>query len=355
MLLMLGVRDAVAQPIHLPPRDIAPSAPLLRTFAESGGTQLHLTVNTAAETNVQPLLTDRPPPFHAPRAYLHSFRSFQLSVGMKRWLLSYSYGESDLYEGNGGAAQLYQEAKQGALDVGTTYPVRATLNRSAVNAFSVAYRWETPATVWTLAAHWLLLRRVQLGQLMGQKQADQFTGNLVLDTTRGIDPEAVDGWGVALDAALLWHPTPQWSVGIKIENLFSYLHLGAVQHIQARVNLNRPEPDPDGFLHLPPVLEGRTETRSLTTHAALSYQGMLAYRQASSCYAVVYVRDFRWRIGLAFAKADRLEWWWMVWLERPEWRLGVRSARWELSLGFDHPNWSLAKRLSARINWSLPL
>lgn len=344
-----------AQTLYLPSFDAPHSLLSQWTRSEPRGYHLDFTASATAETNVQPVLADFPPPFHASRAYFSSSQLYQVSFETKRWRISYAYGEANLYRGNNGAARLYREAQQGALDPASRYTVHATLNRTAVNALSIAHLWEKPTVQLTLTAHWLLLRRVQYGTLYGEKEGERFTGTLTLQTTRGIAAHAIDGQGLAVDATLLLRPSRRWYIGLKAENLLSWLRIGTIQQVEARVLVNRPEPDPDGFLHAPPVLEGRTTTCSLRAQATVYCHGVIAYQHSPMSWALMFTHDFSWRTGIAVAHAGSMEWWCILWLERPEWQLGFRYAGWEITAGFDHPNWGLAKRLTMRVRWSLRL
>lgn len=317
--------------------------------------QCHFILNKAAETNIQPLLARLPPPVRDTQAYFRSLSLYQVVFGAKRWAIGYSYGEASLYQGDSGAARFYREVRQGSLNPETSYSLQATLNRTAVNTLSIARGWDTPLARLTLTAHWLTIRRAQYGRLHGQKQGSQFTGELTLQTTRGIDAAQIDGQGFALDVALVMHPTSHWHIGIKVENLLSYLSIGVLQQIDARVLVDYPTPDPDGFLHAPPVLEGRTQTRSLRTHAMPLYHGIVAYQRSSTLWAFMGSHDFRSRAGIAFAKTGVFEWWCVLWLEPREWQLGFRYAGWELEIGFDQPDWNRARRFTARVRWGLRL
>ncbi len=316
-----------------------------------------------ADTNVRPLLRQgTESDFNGRHAYYVGNQLYAVRLHRGKWELGYAYGQADLFQGNRGAAQLFLETEQGALNPNTEYGVHATLNRSAIHRWTLAYRDQTRLRTrspsrgesilrYRLALNWLVLQRVQLGDLAGQKRGDQFEGTLNLTTTRGLPPGAVDGRGVTLDMGceLVWK---HGRAGVQVENLWSQLQIRQAQRIEARIRVNQPIPDADGFLRAPPFLEGRTQTIRVARRALPAVQGFLSGVWADTEAAMFWQYDFEWVIGVGVKRGTL---WGIVWLNRPTLQLGYTTACWNLTLRLDGLDTARLRHFGMALSMGLPL
>ena len=348
-LVALGI--GTAQPLVLPPaQPILLGIESLRPLAAY--TRLEGALN--ADTNVRPLfrkastLADAGDSF-----YYQSSSGFRFEQTVGKWRVGYAYGQAERFRGNRGAAQLFLEAEQGELRNEGNTTVWASMNRSAVHRWSLGL--EDSATIgearlrYRLTAHYLVLQRLQVGTLIGQRAGNQFDGALRLTTTRGLPPQAIDGQGVALDAeaTIEWR---RWLFGARVENLCSALEVQHAQHITAQVRVNQLIPDADGFLRAPPLLEGRVERVQVQTHAARTAEVCATYATGGAQVALLIRYDFDWRLGVGMGRSGLRS---VFWLHRPAWQVGYSSDRWQAMLMMD--GWSLecSRRVSASLGYAV--
>jgi hypothetical protein len=349
LLVVLGV--SAAQPHMLPP---AYPYPLRLGYLREPSPQTRCESTFGADTNVRLLyrkassVTDGGDSF-----YYYSVRAYRLEHPIGRWRVGYAYGQAELFRGNRGAAQLFLEAEQKQLRDEGTAPVWASMNRTAVHRWSLAFQDSAAmgeAQVrYRLTAHYLALQRVQVGTLSGRRVGNQFDGVLNLTTTRGLSPQEVRGQGATVDveAAMGWR---RWTLGVRIENLWSRLEVQQAQLITARVRVNQLTPDADGFLRAPPLLEGRTDRVQVKGIAARTAQVGASYATGGYQAALLARYDFEWALGVGFGKGA---FWGVFWLHRPAWQVGYSSDRWQATLSMD--GWGLprSRRVSASLGYAV--
>lgn len=229
---------------------------------------LEVDYHRLAHSNVKPLLQNSKTQseFAGEYGYYYSSSLSELRLKLSRWQLSYAFGITELFEGNKGGTQLYLYGVN-RLQIPTgTLAVTAALNRSAVNRWTLEHLVPVQTGVgsgWIcLAGSLYLSRRVQQGTLTGIWQHGQFDGNMVLDSTRGLDPAETRSFGVGFHLAFSLPLSEQWQMGFWGENLVGHLWQRKVRRITARVQANTIIPDADGFLHAAPLLSGRIDDLS---------------------------------------------------------------------------------------------
>lgn len=348
-LVALGI--GTAQPLVLPPaQPTLLGIESLRPIAAY--TRLEGALN--ADTNVRPLFRKALALASAGDAfYYQSSSGFRFEQTVGKWRVGYAYGQAERFRGNRGAAQLFLEAEQGELRNEGNATVWASLNRSAVHRWSLGL--EDSATIgearlrYRLTAHYLVLQRLQVGTLIGQRAGNQFDGALRLTTTRGLTPQAIDGQGVALDAeaTIEWQ---RWLFGARIENLWSALEVQQAQHITAQVRVNQLIPDADGFLRAPPLLEGRVTRVQVHTRAARTAEICAIYATGGSQVALMTRYDFEWRLGIGVGRGGL---WSVLWLHRPAWQVGYTSDRWQATLVMDGWGLERSRRVSALLGYAV--
>jgi hypothetical protein len=327
-------------------------------------TRLELGITHSADTNVRPLLRrGTESRFEGRHPYYAGNRLEIMRLHWGKWELGYARGYADLFQGDQGAAQLFLETERGALNPNTAYGVQATLNRSALQRWTLAYRDQfelTPSTGdrrqegvlrYRITLSWLVLQRVQVGDLAGQKRGDQFEGTLNLTTTRGLPPDAVDGRGVALDVEgeLVWH---HLRMGVRVENLWSRLQIRRTQRIEARIRVNQPIPDAEGFLRAPPFLEGHIQTVRMERHAMPTLQGFISGSWADREVALMGRYDFEWVVGVGVKRGAL---WGIAWLNRPALQMGYTTPHWNLTLRLDGLDTARLRRFGVAVQIVLPL
>lgn len=316
-----------------------------------------------AETNVLPLaLGDEkalpPRRFTGREAYFLSERLQEIAYVHGRWSLRYGYGLADLYEGNGGAAQLYLNAKAGILDDGRNYSVAASLGRSALHRWTVEHRvplrWLRAEGEAHFVLHWLRTQRLQQGSLVGRMATGQFLGNLRLLTTRGLPAGEVRSNGLAMDWALLASMGKGWRMGLWLENALGRLWQGALQDIQAQVATNTLEPDANEFLHAVPFLQGQVQRTSSVFKVQRRWSIGLARRQREEAWLALLQSDgdWRWGLGYVYPLGRGRSLWLMAQGWRWQWQGGIFSSRWHLHLGMDRWPPSSAQRVQVSLGWS---
>ncbi len=309
-------------------------------------------------TNVHPLLSNPPTTTDFPNqsGYFVGITRYFVQTDWGNWRLSYGWELAEHYEGNSGAVRLYLEANQGGLTSTTVYPVRATLNRSAISRLALDYTERislgTVQIVYSVGLQGALLQRVQQGTLIGQKQGDQFTGQLQFASTRDIPPAQREGYHIGLDATLIVHTAEGWTLGIAVENLVGASQVRRIQHIDAEIAVNQFEPDSEGFLRGVPLLEGAVSTRRLQrTPEPYLHFGLIAPSDHSTRPALISERIDRWRWG--FALVDTSGWWTIVWANQPALQIGYHQSNWQFTLGLDHYNPNKARFLAVEMGIGL--
>jgi len=321
---------------------------------------LELRMYAFADTNVRPL-TERgaAADFRGAHAYFRNASLSEARLRLNRWELRLNYGQADDYAGNRGAAQLFLEAEGQKLLPDTAYPVAATLNRSAVRSWTLAYHgaWNAPNLKghYSVGLSFLNLQRVQLGWLQGQKQGDVFAGNLTLLTTRGVPTQTIGGEGYALSAGVVLE-SDDWTLGVSVQNLWSHLRVRQMQRIESDVRVNRLVPDEDGFLRAPPALEGRVENFSIQ-RAARPHTEIALWRMGKAAsVGLLAFCESEWRVGIALSQTRRQSTVWAAyWQPYPTLWLGYEQSHWHITVGADFWNGSALRRFYVELGWRVPV
>lgn len=359
LFFLAALTSALAEPVVLPPLwtetqwvQHLNSPQMTRAEQLEVGHYLH------ARTNVRPLLESGSveQPSAGKRGYYRLASQGELRLRLSRWQVSYAFGVADQFEGDQGAVLLYLGSMKLTEFPSEDVDVFATLNRSAVNRWTVEHlvRLENRyGESWLLLAGSLYLtRRVQQGTLTGKWQSMQFDGNLHLDTTRGLPPSDTRSVGLGLHLALSLPLSESWRVGFWGENLLGHIQQRRLQRITARVQANTIVPDADGFLHAAPLLSGRIDylSEGLALQRRLTLG--LAYRQGRGAWLLFASRDTDEEFSIGYASP---QYWFLLSLPRGEWQAAYRAERWELALGLSAWNPSQAKCATLHLRWSAPL
>lgn len=360
MLFWLAVLASVdAQPMELPPlwSELECVQQLTATASEPEhllDTDFHL----FARTNVHPLLDDDATgeQFSAEYGYYCSATRYEIRVRSGRWCLRYAFGVAERYVGNDGAVRLYLYGEDLLLIPPDNQPVRASLNRSAVNRWTLEHCVPLPGHhgegLFVIAGSVYLSRRVQQGNLSGVWRSQQFDGNLVLDSTRGLNPSETRSAGAGLHLALVLPLSERWQAGFWGENVVGRLWQRKVRRITAQVQVNTIVPDADGFLHAAPLLSGRIDDLSRDLPLQRRYTLGLAHRAAAGSWLLFASHDSSWR----FALGRTLPRGWLLWhLPDREVQLAWTAGQWQVLLGINHLNPIRSKHATLSISWSLPL
>ncbi|MCS7208017.1 MAG: hypothetical protein NZ874_00405 [Fimbriimonadales bacterium] len=345
---------ASPQAVFVSPHRFLPAEP------EAPTRFLETQVLYAADTNVRPLLRKaRLADFDAARSYLTGAAACEARLRWDCWELRYGYGQADLFEGDAGAARLFLEAEQKRLRPDTSYPVNATLNRSAIHRWMLAYHGETvlsDARVrYQIGLSYYRLQRVQQGWLQGQKQSDSFAGALTLLTTRGVPAAQIGGDGYALSAGLTL-AAEGWSASVFVDNLWSQLRVRKLQRVEATVRVNQLTPDADGFLRAPPFLEGRVSEIALRRVARPQVELALWRRERTRRYGLIAAQHDRWQAALTFGwEIGDGALWAAYWQPRPMLWIGYAGRHWRLMLGADTFQRDTLRRLYAEVRWRVPI
>lgn len=338
----------------MPPGSLLPSEPdALTRFVETR-------LIYAVDTNVRPLLRKTPlSDFGATRGYLASATLYAARLRWECWELYHSYGQADLFEGDAGTARLFLEAEQKRLKPDTSYPVNATLNRSAVHRWTLVYYGgaDLPGARvhYQIGLSYYRLQRVQQGWLQGQKRGDSFTGALTLLTTRGVPTPQIRGDGYSLSAGVTL-TTEGWVASVFVDNLWSYLRVRRLQRIEATVRVNELTPDADGFLRAPPFLEGRVSETALSRMVRPRVELALWRREQTRRYGLIAVQGDQWRtaVTLGWQIGDSTVWA-AYWQPHPMLWVGYEEQRLRLMLGVDTLQRSALHRFYGEINWRIPI
>ncbi len=360
LVLFVGMLFTVAsaEPVVLPPVWTEVQWIQHLTSSVDDGTRLETSYHLFARTNVRPLLrgSETEKPFAGQHGYYRFASLSEIRLRLSRWQVSYAFGVADRFEGDQGAVHLYLGGVDQMQLPSIDTDVSATLNRSAVNRWTVEHLvplHREPDDGWLLLAGSLYLsRRVQQGTLIGKWRNAQFDGNLLLDTTLGLNPAQTrsTGWGIHL--ALSLPLSERWRLGFWGENLLGELRQRQMQRIAARVLANTIVPDADGFLHAAPLLSGRID------HLAedLSWQRQLtlgmAYRQAKGTWLLFASHGAEQEFSVGYASP---RYWLLLSLPRAEWQLAYHAGQWELVMGLSSLNPSQAKHATLSLRWSAPL
>lgn len=344
-----------AQSLYMPPANLINSL-----SAEALPRSIEINTLYLADTNVRPLLRHASgTEFPGARSYLTGASLYEVRLRWERWEVRYAYGQADLFEGDSGAARLFLESEQERLRPDTTYPVSATLNRSATHRWTLAYHGTVhmPNTRlrYCVGLSYVHLQRVQLGWLQGQKTGDSFTGRLTLLTTRGVPAPQIGGEGYLLSVgASLEHA--DWTISLFVDNLWSYLRVRTLQQIDATVRVNQLVPDADGFLRAPPFLEGRVLETSLRPTAHPRTELALWRRVGTHRYGLIALQGEPQRIALAWAQPTPAGTLWIAhWHPHPMVWLGYETRYWHLILGTDSPQRHALRRVYGALRVRIPI
>ncbi|MGC8784522.1 MAG: hypothetical protein ACP5RN_09065 [Armatimonadota bacterium] len=359
LFLLAALLSAGAEPVVLPPLWTEEQwIQQLTSLPVTGGEQLEVGYYLLAHTNVRPLLqsTEAKHSFTGERGYYRFASLSEVRLHLPRWQVSYAFGIADRFEGDQGAVQLYQGGVSLTQLPTTDTPVHAVLNRSAVNRWTVGHLVplrDRRGESWLLIAGSLYLsRRVQQGTLDGRWQSAQFDGDLLLDTTRGLNPADTRSTGWALHLAASAPLSDRWRIGFWGENLLGYIPQRKMQRITARVQANAIVPDADGFLHAAPILSGRidylSEEFSLQRRATFG----AAYQQGNGMWFLFASRDTEEEFSFGYASPRyRL----LLSLPRGEWQAGYRTRQWGLTVGLSALNPFRAKCATLSLRWMVPV
>ena len=320
--------------------------------------QLEIGHLVQASTNVQPLLRKADGEFlyTGDQGYYRFAALSELGLSLPRWKLRYAFGVADRFEGDMGAVQLYLGGSNLSQFPLSDTAVSATMNRSAVNRWTLEH--VTPIhrgqqQGWLLVAGSLYLtRRVQQGTLSGLWQNARFDGNLLLDTTRGLEPVDTRSVGVGFHLALGVPLSEEWCFAFWGENLLGHVRQRKMQRITARVLTNTVVPDADGFLHAAPLLSGRIDypSRELSLRRRVTLG--LARRGDAGAWLLLAAQDAGWEYTLGYASE---RYWFLLTLPRREWQVAYRSGQWDLVLGLSEIDPARARHGSAQMRCAMPV
>lgn len=359
VLFLLVAVIASAEPVVLPP--VWTEAQWVQHLTSSpvvGGKWLETGYHLFARTNVRPLLqsSKAEQSFTGEHGYYRFASLDEIRLRLPRWQVRYAFGVADHYAGDQGAVHLYLGGVNLTQIPTSDIDVSATLNRSAVNRWtvehSVAFRSKHGEGWLLLAASLYLSRRIQQGTLEGRWQNAQFDGNLSLDTTRGLNPADTRSTGWGLHLALSLPLSERWRVGFWGENLLGRIQQRKLQRIIAHVQANTIVPDADGFLHAAPLLSGRidylSQELSLQSRVTLG----VAYRRGSEVWLLFASRDNDERVSVGYASSG---YWLLLSLPHREWQVAYRNGQWELAIGLSALNPSRTQCATLGIRWAVPV
>ncbi len=311
-----------------------------------------------ASTNVQPLLrkADGNVLFTGQRGYYRFSALSELQFSLPRWKLRYAFGVADRFEGDTGAVRLYLGGSNLSQFPSSDTAVSATMNRSAVNRWTLEHAipfHRGQQQGWLLVAGSLYLtRRVQQGTLNGLWQDARFDGDLLLDTTRGLEPADTRSVGVGFHLALSVPLSEEWCFAFWGENLLGHVRQQKMQRITARVLTNTVIPDADGFLHAAPLLSGRIDTLSRELSLRRRVTLGLARRGDAGAWLLLAAQDAGWEYTLGYASE---KYWFLLTLPRREWQMAYRSGQWELVIGLSEIDPARARHGSWQMRWTMPV
>lgn len=359
VLFLLVAVIASAEPVVLPP--VWTEAQWVQHLTSSpvvGGKWLETGYHLFARTNVRPLLqsSKAEQSFTGEHGYYRFASLDEIRLRLPRWQVSYAFGVADHYAGDQGAVHLYLGGVNLTQIPTSDIDVSATLNRSAVNRWTVehfvAFRSKHGEGWLLLAASLYLSRRIQQGTLEGRWQNAQFDGNLSLDTTRGLNPADTRSTGWGLHLALSLPLSERWRVGFWGANLLGRIQQRKLQRIIAHVQANTIVPDADGFLHAAPLLSGRidylSQELSLQSRVTLG----VAYRRGSEVWLLFASRDNDERVSVGYASSG---YWLLLSLPHREWQVAYRNGQWELAIGLSALNPSRTQCATLGIRWAVPV
>ncbi len=351
--------SANAQPLELPP--IWNEVQCVRQMSmpvPDAGRRLETDFHLLAHTNVRPLLKKEKMAgeLSGGRGYYRFATLQEIHLSMGSWRLRYAFGVADRYDGDSGAVQLYLYGVDAVAIPTEDVAVQAFLNRSAVNRWTIEH--EAPVRSGAgmgklvVAGSLYLSRRVQQGRLEGMWQNAQFNGNMVLDSTRGLDPAEARSVGAGIHLALSLPLSEQWQVGFWGENLLGRIWQRKIRRITAQVQANTIVPDADGFLHAAPLLSGRIDDLSRDLSLRRRYTIGLAYRRTGETWLAFASCDGGWR----FAVGRTLPGGWLLWnLPDGEVQVAWGKEQWQVLVGLAHPDPSRTKHATFSVRWCVPL
>lgn len=352
VLLFLIALAAAAEPVVLPP--IWTEAQRVQHLTASpfdGRAQVAGSHSLRAQTNVKPLLQDEGG-YAGDYGYYRFSSLSELRINLARWRLSYAFGMADRFEGDEGGTQLYLYGVNLAQIPFGTLSVRAKLNRSAVNRWTLEH-FVPVRRGWVLLGGSLYLsRRVQQGTLAGAWQGGEFDGQMVLDSTRGMDPAETRSVGTGMHLALSLSLSERWRFGFWGENLLGHLWQRKVRRVTAHVQANTIVPDADGFLHAAPFLSGRMDDLSRDLYLQRQVAVGLAYHTRGGAWLLFASHRDGWGWALGHALRHR----WLLWhLPDGQVQAGWKTGQWQVVLGLSHLNPLQAKHATLEVQWSVPL
>lgn len=359
LVLCCWTSVAWAEPLVLPPVwSTGQQVQQLTCHAAGEHRRLEVEHLTVASTNVQPLLrkADGRVLFTGEEGYYRFAALSEVRLSLSRWKLRYAFGVADRFDGDSGAVQLYLGSGDLSQFPPSDTAVAATMNRSAVNRWTLEHvipirRGQEEG--WLLLSGSLYLtRRVQQGTLTGRWQNAQFDGNLLLDTTRGLEPADTRSVGVGFHLALGVPLSEEWRFAFWGENLLGHAWQRRVQRITARVLTNTVIPDADGFLHAAPLLSGRIDTLSRELSLQRRVTLGLARRGDAGAWLLLAAQDAGWEYTLGYASE---RYWFLFTLPRREWQMAYRSGQWELVLGLSEIDPARARHGSVQMRWAMPV
>ncbi|GIV15505.1 MAG: hypothetical protein KatS3mg022_0940 [Armatimonadota bacterium] len=359
LFLCMLFASAGAEPVVLPPVwTEAQWVQHLISAPVDKGEQMEMGYHLLARTNVRPLLgsTAVEQPFAGEHGYYRFASLSEIRLCLPRWQVSYAFGVADRFDGDQGAVHLYLGGVNLMQIPASDADVSATLNRSAVNRWTVTHLVplrDRRAESWLLVAGSLYLsRRIQQGTLTGRWQNAQFDGSLSLDTTLGLNPADTRSTGLGLHLAASIPLSERWRVGFWGENLLGHIWQRKIQRITARVQANTIVPDADGFLHAAPLLSGRidhlSEELSLQRKVTLG----MAYRCGNGTWLFFVSRDTEQEFTMGYASPRG---WFLLSLPRGEWQVGYHTGQWQMTIGLSGLNLTQAKCATIGVRWSAPL
>lgn len=360
LLYLFILSVAVAAPLSVPPlSDEAERVDELLTSSPELSNRYNLAVrhHLSAGTNVMPLAWGNRKRVPTVR-FIGEHASFQHATNNEMWLcvghwrLRYASGLADNFEGSPGAAQLYLDSRAGEIDLTGNYIVRASLNRTALNRWTLEHRIPVKMPQGnvhlTLGASWLVVRRVQQGQLRGEMHAGQFDGNLLLDSTRGLPSPETTAQGMMWHLSAVAPVSERLRVGVWGEDLFGRVRGRRIQRVTARVLTDTVVPDADGFLHAAPLLHGRVDEFAYKLGVSSRWTVGAAMKQGSG-HVLAYAShhtDWRYSIGYGAPKS-----WILFHLPTKQWQIAYFTGGCNMVIGMSGIDLSRTKHVTLSVRW----
>ncbi len=367
ILILSGLRPGWGQPLYIAPAETtADRIRFLVLPPESRPLEIEFHAFAVGDTNVMPLFAGANrsaarQTFNGSHAYFDGYRSYEAAISGGMWRISYASTTADLYQGNRDAAQLYLDSLSNSINPYASMQPQVSMNRTAAIRWRVAYatpiRLVSHYDTLLMAANFLQMQRVQLGNLSGATTGNSFTGNLSILSTLGLPPGETRGYGLSLDMGLALDFGKRWRVEVSVDNLISQVWERHLQEINADVTTNTIQPDANGFLHDVPLLQGSVSSTSLADEIRRQYNAGLAFRQGAQNWLLMVRRDVFWQAGAGFAMRSGREglWWGLAWLQPFEWQTGFDLGNWQIQFGMSSFVPSSARRATINLLWRIPI